>query len=242
MLFKDQINRFEMLNAWFHTLHGSYVAKAFEEELAHLNDLLQGDRLVQLGGSLDDAWFSNLQFKRKWLFNPQIKPANISCSTLFNQLPVDHNSIDCVIAPFTLDAFHLKESVIDEIDRILKPMGYVVFLGINPISLWGLWLKFSCQNCFGVNKGFPKTVLSLKRAMIHRDYTQCYYNGFYFIPPVRQKKLVHALTFLNQVGKMISPTPSAFYCLVMQKKVENYIEPLLIETKKDFLKRYIHIK
>lgn len=232
----EQIDRFETLDEWFHSAHGSYVAKAIEEELAHLNDIIRGEQLVQLGGCADNAWLTGLQFKHKWLFNPQINPKNIHCSTLFNLLPVDRESIDCVIAPFIVDAFDLKDTVIDEIDRILKPMGHVVFLGVNPVSLWGIWLKFSLGSFFGECKGFPRSVLSLKRAMIHRGYMQCYYNGFYFIPPVSQKKLIHTFAFLNQVGKMISPTPSAFYCLVMQKHVENYIEPLLVESKKDFLK------
>ena len=236
---KEQINRFQNLNAWFHSSHGSFVAKAIEDELSHLNAILRGDRLVQLGGCADNAWLTGLQFKHKWLFTPQIKPNKISCSTLFNSLPIDRESLDCVIAPFTVDAFDLdlKDTVIDEIDRVLKPMGHVVILGVNPVSLWGMWLKFSRKNCFGVCKGSPKSVLSIKRAMIHRGYMQCYYNGFYFIPPVSQEKLIHTLAFLNQVGKMISPTPSAFYCLVMQKHVENYIEPLFVESKKDFLKR-----
>ncbi len=225
-----------MLDEWFHSAHGRCIAKAIEDELVHLNDILRGDRLVQLGDCADNAWLRGLQFKQKWLFTPQINPKNINCSTLFDSLPLDRESIDCVIAPFTVDAFNLKDRVIDEIDRILKPMGHVVFLGVNPISLWGIWLKFSHQNCFGLGRGFPKTVLFIKKSMIQRGYTQCYYNGFYFIPPVSQKKLIHSLGFLNQVGKMISPTPSAFYCLVMKKHVENYIEPLFVEKKKVFLK------
>ena len=234
---KEQINRFQKLDEWFHSSQGIFVTKAIQEELSHLNDILHGQRLLQLGQCAENAWLKDLKFKSKWLFNYQIKPAGISCSASFNLLPVERECIDCVIAPFTVDAFHIRDTVLDEIDRILKPMGYLVILGVNPISFWGLWLKFSRNNCFGSDKGFPKSALSLKRAMTYRGYMQCYYNGFYFIPPVKQKKWIERLAFLNQVGKMISPTPSAFYCLVMQKHVEHYIEPLLIENKKDFLKR-----
>ena len=235
---QEQIDRFKMLEEWFHSPHGSYVAKAIAEELSHLNQLLYGEHLIQLGGALDNAWLSDLHFRYKWLFNPQIEPnpMKVSCSTLINVLPIDRENIDCVVAPFTIDAFALKDTMIDEIDRILKPMGHVVLLGINPMSLWGLWLRFSKCNCFGEFRGFPKSVLSVKRAMIQRGYLQCYYNGFYFIPPVSNQNLLSSLVFLNQVGKMISPMPAAFYCLVMQKHVDNYIGPLLVESKKDLLK------
>lgn len=230
------MHRFEALDTWFHTPHGSYIAAAIEEELTHLNGILRGETLIQLGGSLDNAWLAGLKFPYKWLFTPQVQPENIHCSSLMNVLPLDRESIDCVVAPFTVDAFYTKDALLDEIDRVLKPMGHVVFIGVNPISLWGWWLAYSKNNCFGEYKGHPKPLLAIQRPLIHRGYLQCYYNGFYFIPPVTQPKWFHNLAFLNQVGKMISPCPSAFYCLVMQKQVENYIGPLFVDDKKELLK------
>ena len=48
--------------------------------------------------------------------------------------------------------------------------------------------------------------------------------------------MIYHLDFLNQVGKMLSPMPSAFYCLVMQKQVENYIDPTCSEKERLYLK------
>ena len=236
LTFIDQNNRFKALESWFVSPHGSYVAKAIAEELSPLNTVLCGDCLIQLGGRTDNPWLADLKFQHKWLLNPQVMPSDISCSTLMTALPIDRESVDCVIAPFTMDAFDEKEFVFDEMDRVLKPLGHIVFIGVNPLSLWGVWLKISRNNCFGVYKGFPRSVFSTQRALLHRGYLQCYYNGFYFIPPVRPQKMIRSLVFLNQVGKMISPTPSAFYCLVMPKHIENYIGPLLVERDQERLK------
>jgi hypothetical protein len=233
---QEQSKRFAHLDKWFSSSHGKYVAKAIAEELSHVKDFLSGERLIQLGGSVDKTWLSELRFQHQSFVTPQIKSTAQSFASSMNQLPIDRECIDCIIAPFLIDGFVSKESVIDELDRILKPMGYIVFFGVNPISLWGLWLKFSGHNFFGPLKGFPKSVIALKCMMLQRGYSQSYCSEFYFIPPVRQKSTIKAFSFLNQVGKMISPTPSAFYCLVMQKRVDNYIGPILIENKKEFLK------
>lgn len=60
--------------------------------------------------------------------------SQIECA--LNQLPLDRNSIDCIIVPLTLETFGSSLSLIDEIDRVLSPMGFVILLGINPWSLW----------------------------------------------------------------------------------------------------------
>ncbi len=48
-------------------------------------------------------------------------------------LPFKRDSIDCILAPLTLQCFNLNKNPIDEIDRVLKPMGYLVIFGTNPI-------------------------------------------------------------------------------------------------------------
>lgn len=236
MFSTDQINRFESLDQWFYSPMGQYVSKAIHAELMPLKQCLKGECLVQLGSCAYNAWLSGFRYRRQWLFTPVKHPGKMSCRTLLHSLPIARESIDCIVAPLTIDAFEAKGSVLDELDRILKPMGYVVFISINPLSLWGLWLKMSKNNCFGVHKGFPHSDLAMKRVMMLRGYTQVHYNAFYFIPPVRQQQLLSALEFFNQIGKMISPLPSAFYCLVMQKQVENYIGPLILPPKKEFVK------
>lgn len=156
-----------------------------------------------------------------------------SVVTLLNQLPLDRDSVDCVISMFTLEALAIK-SPIDEIDRILKPSGYAVFFGVNPISLWGWWLRKADKNFFGAFKGKPKSVLSIKRMMLHRGYMQCYLSGFYYIPPCKSEKWLERFELFNEIGKMISPIPAGFYCLVVQKQQKNLVGPILLRREEAF--------
>jgi hypothetical protein len=231
---EEQQTRFRMLEKWFLSESGSCVMQAFLDELKPIQDLMHGDTLLQFGSCGSRSFTHELRFSHKWTVTPYERGSS-SLITCFNQLPIDRDSIDCVIAPLILEAFSNKHNLINEIDRVLKPMGYVVFFGINPLSLWGLWLRISKNNCFGDPLLKPKSVLSVKLAMIHRGYVQCHLSSFYYIPPVRTKKWIDTLEIMNEVGKMISPVPSGFYCLVVQKQQENFIPLIPITPKEQYV-------
>ncbi|KTD52418.1 methyl-transferase [Legionella rubrilucens] len=218
---QDPIDRFRALEQWFASPLGKDIAQAFDTELAHLKQLLHGEIMLQLGSGSENLWFSSLRFQHKWLAMTHFDPNKATLVTKLNQLPLDRDSVDCIIAPLALEAFTHLENPIDEWDRVLKPMGYLVFLGINPLSLWGGWLRYSKNACFNGAAGYPKSVFSIKRALIHRGYMQCHFNAFYYAPPAKTEKWRRRLQILNVIGKMISPMPAGFYCLVVQKYVES---------------------
>ncbi|WP_051555083.1 class I SAM-dependent methyltransferase [Legionella fairfieldensis] len=212
-------SKFRALDNWFNSPQGIDVGDAFTTELSHLNEFLYGETLLQLGHCSTNPWLRPLHYSHKWCATPYTDPLS-TLVTSFNYLPLARNSVDCIIAPLTMEAFNYKKNPIDELDRVLKPMGYVVFLGINPMSLWGLFVRLKRYSCFGPLKGQPMSVFFIKRAMLHRGYIQCNLSAFYYIPPVSTEKWVRNLHILNELGKMISPCPAGFYCLVMQKEEE----------------------
>lgn len=56
----------------------------------------------------------------------------------FSALPLDSNSLDLVVLPHTLELASDPHQTLREVDRVLRPEGRVVVLGLNPTSLWGL--------------------------------------------------------------------------------------------------------
>ncbi len=217
MVWDEQVIKYNALDAWFKTPQGLRVAKAFTAELKIVKEFLQGRRLVQLGSCGDNAWLSVLNFRQKWLLSPCETASKAHVLTSLTSLPIDRNSMDCVVAPLTIEAFGLDKNPLDEIDRILKPMGYAIFFGVNPISFWGAALRFHRMECFGKTASTLTSSLSLKHSMVSRGYTQCLLKSFYYIPPVAHKKLIHRLEFFNEMGKMIWPFPAGFYCFIVQK-------------------------
>ena len=217
MLLDEQAHKYRTLDAWFKTPQGSRVAHAFADELMQVSGQFNGERLIQLGSCGDNIWLQTLKFRHKWLVSPCVLPQKTSLISSLTMLPVERDSIDCVIAPLTIEAFARGKNPIDEIDRVLKPMGYAVFFGINPCSFWGAALRWRRLGCFGQASVTLSSSFAIKHAMLQRGYRQCALTSFYYIPPVSNEFLIRKLEFFNEMGKMIWPFPAAFYCFIVQK-------------------------
>src|SRR5207253_2283625 len=62
----------------------------------------------------------------------------------YYDLPIIPSSIDIVILPHLLEFIDNPHRLLSEACRIIKPEGFIMILGFNPISLWGLkkwWVK-----------------------------------------------------------------------------------------------------
>ncbi len=217
MLLDEQAKKYCALDSWFKTPQGERVAQAFTDEIMQLNGRLTGERLLQLGSCGDNLWLHALKFRHKWLAHPAVVPQKTAFVSSLTSLPVERDSIDCVIAPLSLEGFFGDKNPIDEIDRVLKPMGYVVYFGINPCSFWGASLYLRHLKCFGQSSVALTSSLSLKHTMLQRGYKLCALSGFYYIPPVASRFLIEKLEFFNEMGKMIWPFPAGFYCFIAQK-------------------------
>ncbi len=238
MLIEQQIKQFNALNEWFQTSLGLSVADEFTKQLHPVLDYLKGDTLLQLGHCAHNSWLDELQFNKKWIASPfYAKRDNILVSSL-NHIPLPRNSLDCVVVPLTMEPFNNSLNLIDEIDRILKPMGYVVFLCLNPWSLWGGAIKCGLLSCYAEKQIKMQTPFHLNRIFIQRGYRQCSLNNFYYIPPVNNTSLIKKLTFCNEIGKMLWPVPSGFYCYIAQKYETIGPSPLLEEVIQKVSKDY----
>lgn len=104
-------------------------------------------------------------------------------------------------------------------------MGFVILLGINPWSLWGGAMKMGLLHCYDDTKVNMRTPFNLNRIFLQRGYRQYSLSSFCYIPPVSNPTLIKKLTFLDEIGKMLWPFPSGFYCYIAQKY--QLIEPSL---------------
>lgn len=214
-----------MLNQWFNTPLGHVMVKEFSMALEPFAGYLKGDRLLQLGDCGANPWLEWVSFNSSWIASPFILPIPYQIQCLFNQIPLARDSVDCVIAPLVLEPFGGSYSVLDEIDRILKPMGFVILCCINPWSMWGWAAKSGYLKCYGDNKVSMHSSFSLNRVLIQRGYRQCALVHFCYAPPVNSQSVIKRFGFLNEVGKMLWPFPSGLYCYIAQKY--EVIEPTL---------------
>lgn len=215
MSFTAPNNKFTALNNWFLTDLGTHVAQCFQQEIASLKDKLHGEISVQIGACGGWNFLDPLSFQNKWIIAHE-SHSQVAIISSLDTLPLRGKSVDSFILPLITEAFSFENNPLDEIDRILKPGGYIIFLGINPWSFWGWQLRFSNHNCFGRKKK-ARSFFALKRIMLRKGYEQLFLSNFYFVPPIQSSKVIRSLEVFNLIGKMIAPWPAGFYCFVMQK-------------------------
>jgi hypothetical protein len=214
----DESQSFSALHEWFLTPQGRDLNGAFAAELRLAPIRLQGRYLLQLGHCGTNAWLDEMAYSSQWILSPEFLETKHSIISSLTAMPMERESMDCIIAPLTLEFCGQAKNPLDEIDRILKPMGYLIFFGINPWSFWGASLRWGRLSCFAHVSAAFSSSLSLKHAMVARGYTQCRLSSFYYLPPVGSEYWLRKLEFLNQMSKMVWPYPAGFYCLILQKQ------------------------
>ncbi len=238
LLIDQQTKQYQALNTWFMSPLGLAVADEFARQLDQVKDYLKGDTLLQLGSCGKNQWLNSFAYNHKWLASPFTVNNEIQLECAFNQIPLNRNSVDCVLAPLILEPFGTSFTLIDEIDRILKPMGLIVLMNINPWSLWGAALKSGMLHCYHEKNVKMRTAFNLNRIFLQRGYRQCSLSNFCYIPPINNQSIIKKLSFFDEIGKMVWPFPSGFYCYIAQKYEP--ISPALIplEVPQSVIKDY----
>jgi SAM-dependent methyltransferase len=126
----------ESIQSWFTSDLGRYV---LETELAMLEQLLPalfGYHLAQFSVQsrvLHDA--SPIQ--NKFIINLNTTKAGLVSNP--TQLPFANDSIDVALLHHLLDFAESPQKILRELARATLPMGHIVIVGFNPMSLWGGW-------------------------------------------------------------------------------------------------------
>ena len=64
--------------------------------------------------------------------------ASLSAIGQFHRLPIDNDSVDCVLLPHVLDYSDRPHAILREVDRVLTAHGHLAILGFKPGGFWGL--------------------------------------------------------------------------------------------------------
>ncbi len=213
----EELDEFDVLSRWFETAQGIHVAEAFSKELKLVSEYMVGNILLQFGALNDVKLMELLNFRQKILVSPSRQAKQANFFSLIENLALDKNSIDCILAPLTLEMFSDENYPLDEIDRVLKPHGYVIFFGINPCSFWGAAAYLKYMPCLSKSVIKLRSSLSLKHDLLSRGYKQCYFSHFFYVPPFKNPWLFSKLGFLDEMSKMLWTYPAGFFCFIAQK-------------------------
>lgn len=195
---------------------------------AQVADLF-GFHALQLGLPELPALASN-RMPQRWLamdnLGAPVQGACISLYCEFDELPFATASLDLIVLPHALELARDPHRTLREVERVLRPEGRLIVVGLNPASLWGLR-----QNLGRLTSVSRKRRLFLPRAGDFigywrlRDWLRllglevdaarfgCY------APPLRTEKWIHRWRWIEAIGSRWWPVLGAVYFISAVKRV-----------------------
>jgi len=129
-----------LLSNWFETPFGRSVLQQQHHCSATLLSGLGGYRAAQLGISAEHSLLHNCQQAHCFTLTAACGTGGVQPSGIceLTALPLPSNTIDLAVLHHTLDFSPDPHSVLNEAARVVIPGGYMVLVGFNPYSLFGL--------------------------------------------------------------------------------------------------------
>ena len=145
------------MGSWLQTAPGRYLHQWEQQRLDDAVADAFGFHALQLGLPEVDALRAN-RMPHRWVLasggltavdadDRTVPPgaARVALLSEFDALPFAADSIDLVVLPHVLEFAADPHQTLREVERVLRPQGRIVIVGLNPTSLWGLRQRLSPQ-------------------------------------------------------------------------------------------------
>ena len=225
MKFKQQLSSDELtdpLRSWLSKGLGNELWGAEQDVLNRILSGLYGSHMAQisLNPLVDVAEKSTVPHKVIVYHRLELGMHPFSIVAQSNELPIEHNSIDVVILHHALDFSSTPHQVLREASRILRPGGYIVIVGFNPWSWWGLRRKLSRKqtkpiwhHAHFIGHGRLSDWISLL------ELTEVKAESHYFYPPYQTDTIRQRFKWIEPVLKRFVPGAGAFNVVLARKDV-----------------------
>ncbi|RVU28288.1 class I SAM-dependent methyltransferase [Neptunomonas marina] len=215
-------NALKEIATWFE--HGlGHELLAFEQRiLDRLLAGLYGVHLAQIGVNPLHPLADASTITHKFVIYPELTlgmgPESLVADA--TEMPLNQNSVDVVLLHHTLDFSASPHQVVREAARVVRPGGYILVVGFNPASLWGVMKWRACQQHAQV----WRRAQFISQRRLH-DWIQLL--GLttvrtltdYYQPPYVSDTWRGRFAGLNRLGRRSLPGCGAFYATLVRKDV-----------------------
>ncbi|MEX1236681.1 MAG: methyltransferase domain-containing protein [Pseudomonadales bacterium] len=130
----------QQIRQWFESPLGQQVMKGQRAVLDQLLPGFFGYHFLQLSIQQSPLFgASSIQQKMTMGLSLDDESPFVGRAT---ELPFENDSMDVVLLHHLLDFYDSPHDMLREIARVSIPMGHLVIVGFNPVSLWGLFKPF----------------------------------------------------------------------------------------------------
>ncbi len=206
---------YEQLGHWYASRAGQESLTLIHEHLSHLQENLYGQRALYCGpGALfDEASMSRGEFDHRFFMHPGRSSSQFRGRP--EALPLVSNCLDLLALAHPLELSDQPHGILREADRTLVGNGYLLLVGFNPWSWYGLCRllavgRFPWDRHF-YGSGRVKDLLSVLNFQI-RD---CRYAAFR--PPIQSRFLQRRSRALEIQARWRLDHLGGVYCMLARK-------------------------
>lgn len=222
------------LAPWLETPPGQYLLAWEQAQLDQAVADLFGFHALQMGLPHLEALRAN-RMPNRWLACGAFGAEDIEAAAAHalccepECLPFPDQSLDLVVLPHTLERAADPHRSLAEVERVLRPEGRVVIVGLNPVSLWGLrqrggrlarwaglWRQQPCYLPAGeewIGYWRLRDWLRLLNFELEVGRMGCYR------PPLLTQRWLDRYAWMERVGAHWWPVLGAAYFIVAVKRV-----------------------
>jgi SAM-dependent methyltransferase len=124
------------LESWYDRENGQYLLESTRRAIQEALDTAFGYHILELGVSGQQQLCDGSRINHR-LFCAQRQGSGVSLVADPEELPLESDSVDAIIAHHCLEFATHPHQVLREIQRVLTPQGQLLAIGFNPYSLLG---------------------------------------------------------------------------------------------------------
>lgn len=125
------------LESWYAGDNGQYLLASIRDSLQEPLDTSFGYHILQLGITRGHSLLDGSPIHHR-IYSTDLAGEGVSLVADADELPLESDSVDTVIAHHCLEFAANPHQVLREIQRVLTPQGQLLLIGFNPYSLHGL--------------------------------------------------------------------------------------------------------
>ncbi|NKB47185.1 MAG: methyltransferase domain-containing protein [Legionellales bacterium] len=204
------------LSRWYQSPLGQMVVQSIARKLQLYLPNYLGNYLLQMGVPTQTQWLLSSPICNRLLLSELWQPTSMAQVVVRDRLPVLPGSIDVALVMHSLESTDNPHNLLAEMYQALHGEGYLLIIGFNPWSAFGLRRWLGSANLAPWNRhwrraGQIKRWLTQAQFTVHRLEYLCYY------PPINLQQVLKRLFFLETLGEIALPYPGGLYLLIAQK-------------------------
>lgn len=172
------------LQAWYGDKNGAYLKASIRKVIAPILDVAFGYHILQIGVAQSLDLFCQSRISHRIYISEQ-PGAGVNLVSRNDELPLESDSIDTVIAHHSLEFGPDPHGVLREIQRVLAPQGHLIVIGFNPFSLLGaaaIMRRFGGQALWQAQQPVSRHRASDWLQLLGCEVQSC--NYLYSLPPI----------------------------------------------------------